>query len=170
MKVQSVGNSVCQRKNDINFSAILLNKKATRLVDAIFPDSLHSVSGVLCELRSSQRGVFLKNLFLTEKERRETVRLSCEAGVNPYSYLLGLQEEAKRAGVYSVSRIRKAIEGKTFLRTKNLRALKGSEVVSSDELKIRLEGYLTLGKRIKTIENRHVVPQSIKQEMVLAQG
>lgn len=145
MKVQSVGNYDCQRKNDVNFEALLLDKKAAKLVRALLPDSMHSVSRVTCELKPLQRGQFAKNLFLTNKEYLDVVQISCQNGNSPFDYLMRLQEVAETAGIYDVARIRQAILSKT--ENTNLLALRGN--VSDDELLNRLTTYDSWNRKAK---------------------
>lgn len=137
MKVQCVGNYDCQRKKDVSFSGLLLDRKAAKLVNALLPNSMHSVTKVTCELQPLQRKLFVKNLFLTEHERSTVVKISCQDGKSPFDYLTQLQNMAQTAGIYDVARIRQAILSKT--ENTNILALRGN--VSGDELVTRLTTY-----------------------------
>lgn len=123
MRIQSVGNYDCQRKNDVNFEAILMKRNAFCFLNKLFKGKqvLRSVRDEAFHFSSPGARDGCRNLYLTQQEFEVAKGLDDEKDFFPlFNYLFKLREAARDVGpketngLYTVAHIKQAIQQKTF--------------------------------------------------------
>lgn len=146
MKVQCVSNYDCQRKKDVNFSALLMECSAFKLVDKFFPKALSSVAEGTWGLKPHQHNEF-RDLFLTPQESQMASLKGCGDGGSVravYDYFVDLKKKAMDSGLYTVSRIREAVKSGTFYQDSNFAKFERVE-----NLQAKVENYCSITGRFK---------------------
>lgn len=150
MKIQSVGNCDCQRKKDVNFSAVLMKRNAFEFIERVFPKAFTSVEDGTWNLSSHQKSKFA-DLFLTPQEANEARIIDCgseslppEKRIGIFAHFSNLAEKAKAAKTYTVERLKVAIESETLYKDENFSNL---PIKPYSMLKAELKEHFSLGTK-----------------------
>lgn len=163
MRIQSVEQNNCQRKKDVNFEALLMERNAFKLVDEFFPRALVSVADGTWGLKPHQKKGF-GDLFLTQQESQRASLIGCGNGDidGVYRYFSQLKYYADYKGFYTVSRIREAIRNGTFYKEDSNFA----DFNPVANLQAKVEEYCSIGGKLKRGLLR-VVSEVINRKIVL---
>lgn len=143
MKVQCITNYDYQRKQDVNFKAILAKRNAFNLLDALFQGKFQSVRDLTFHLGPKTEKAKFSDLYITAKEAEGLRMLDCEKGdfTKLGNYLTALSKKAGKSGTYTVRRIRKAIREGTLFADSNFATNSATDEAMYQGLQAKAQGF-----------------------------
>lgn len=119
MRIQSIEQNNCQRKNNVSFRALLIRKSAFNLIDALFCDSFKLATDMSTILKPAERAEF-SGLALVRSEQGKLSEANHTGIADEVKKCLRkMKKSASESGMYTVQRIKDAIANKNLFNDPN---------------------------------------------------